>query len=99
MGTRKKTASQTTGSPSRPGAVRSGRGSRRRGVCAVSSSALASTATGSLGRFLGGLHLLPELLVLRPPRDVAVEVRIRRPEGLRVADLERLCESARRRAG
>src|SRR5262245_60112980 len=100
IGTMKKTASQATGSPSRPGAVRSGRRSLRRERPAASSCDLASTATGVPGSTsLGGLHLFPELLVLVPPRDVAVEVRLRRPERLRVVDLELLRERARRRMG
>src|SRR5262245_13662442 len=100
IGTMKKTASQATGSPSRPGAVRSGRRSRRREGRAASFSDLASTATGVLdSTSLGGLHLFPELLVLGPPGDVAVEVRLRRPERLRVVDLELLRERARGRMG
>src|SRR6185503_11258369 len=98
IGTTKKTTSQTTGRLSKVGAVRSSRSRRRPAGLAVDARASASLVMARTGGYRsGGLHSFPHLRVDIPPGDVAVDVRVPGPEGVRIVELESAQEVARRR--
>src|SRR5262245_65787892 len=87
--------SHTSGSDRSPVVARGSRKRRRalgRATLPASVTAIAATPPWS-----GGLHLFPQPRIGSPPRDVAIEVRVRLGHRLWIRELERLAEGARRR--